>query len=481
MKFYHKLKVARRQPDIFWEARTRILAWYITLTTGFLILSLPLIIHLILLQVNLRVRQDLTEELAAFNHFQQVRFPLIEAQDEAKLVQLFEEFLNYKIPEDDTFLITIVDGQFYHSNPRSRPETLAVDSPLMQDWLTLKEPIQGEWTSSDPEIGRILYLTQPIVIREEVRGILVAAHLTAGEVHEAIDVVEISLIIWLIVLIIAALAAWIASGKVLNPLQNLSQTVSSIDESDLKQRITVTGSGEIAQLTKHFNQMMERLQKVFHSQRELLNNAGHELRTPITIIRGHLELMGDDPQEQQETLDIVFDELDRMKRLVNSLILLAKAERFDFLHQETIDIALFTQEIYAKITKLAQRNWQIRARGRGHFQGDRQRLTQAIINLAQNAVQHTETTDSIILGSKSDRGTVSFWIQDTGEGFAPQEKEVIFQRFARAANNHRYSQGQGLGLSIVQVIAQAHQGKVVANGNLGEGAIFTLILPLNRS
>ncbi len=473
MKFYHKLKVARRQPGIFWEARTRILAWYIALTTGFLVLSLPLIVHLILFQVNLRVRQDLVEELAAFNSFQQARFPLIEAQDEAKLAQLFEEFLNYKIPEDDTFLITIIDGQFHHSNPRSRPEILAVDSPLMQDWLSVNQPVEGEWTTSEAEIGRILYLTQPIVIQEEVRGIVVAAQITAGEVKEAIDAVKISLLIWLIVLMLAALAAWIASGKVLNPLQNLSQTVSSIDESDLEQRIAVTGSGEIAQLTKSFNQMMQRLQKVFHSQRELLNDAGHELRTPITIIRGHLELMGNDPQEQQETLDIVLDELDRMNRLVNNLILLAKAERYDFLHQETIDIALFTQEIYTKITKLAQRNWQIRARGRGHLQGDRQRLTQAIINLAQNAVQHTETTDSIIFGSKSDRDTVSFWIQDTGEGFAPRERKVIFQRFTRAANNHRYSQGQGLGLSIVQAIAQAHQGKVVANGNLGKGAIFT--------
>ncbi len=493
MKFNKNLKAASRKQNIFWEARTRILAWYLALTTGFLAVSIPVITRLILFQVNLRVHYDLIEELEAFNNFQQTQFPPIETLNEARLAQLFKEFLNYKIPEDDTFLITILDGQFYRSNPRSRPYILAIESPLMQKWSTLKHPTEEEWTTSDPEIGRILYLTKPVIVRGEVTGILIAAHLTAGEVEEAFDAVRMSLKIIVTALLCAALAAWIASGKVLNPLQKLSQTVASIDESDLKQQITVTGEGEIAQLTKRFNQMMERLQKVFHSQRELLNDAGHfhsqrellndaghELRTPITIIRGHLELMGNDPQEQEETLAIVFDELDRMSRLVNNLILLAKAERFDFLQEETIDIALFTQEIYSKITILAPRNWQLNNQGRGHFQGDRQCLTQAIINLAQNAVQHTEETDRIILGSISDRNVVSFWIQDTGVGFAPKDRELIFQRFARAANNRRYSQGQGLGLSIVQAIAQAHRGKVEANGEIGKGAIFTLILPLNR-
>jgi signal transduction histidine kinase len=192
--------------------------------------------------------------------------------------------------------------------------------------------------------------------------------------------------------------------------------------------------------------------------------------------------MGNDPQEQKETLDIVFDELNRMNGLVNNLILLAKAERFDFLTKETIDISVFTQEIYSKISKLGKRNWQIDDRGRGAFQGDRQRLTQAIINLAQNAVQHTEkTSDTITLGSKRNSQAVSFWIQDTGVGFDPQDRELIFKRFGRADNNHCHSQGQGLGLSIVQAIAQAHKGRVEAIGKLNQGATFTIILPLDKS
>lgn len=479
MKFFQNLKIASPQQSIFWEARTRILVWYLALITGFLALSIPLITRLILFQVNLRVRHDLAAELESFNTFQQSQFPQLQIENHTIIDQLFRAFLNSKIPEDDTFLITILDGQFYRSNPLSRPAVLAVDSVLMQEWLTLKQSTQGEWITSDPEIGRVLYLTQPIFVQGEVKGVFIASHITAGEVKEAIDAVKISLGIWFIVLMLAALAAWIASAKVLNPLQKLSQTVSSIDESDLKQRITVTGSGEIAQLTKSFNQMIERLEKIFLSQRKLLNDAGHELRTPITIIQGHLELMGNEPQEQQETLHLVFDELDRMSRLVNNLILLAKAERFDFLQEETINIALFTQEIYAKITVLAPRQWQLQNQGQGNFEGDRQYLTQAMINLAQNAVQHTQESDTIILGSKSDRHTVFFWIQDTGEGFAAKDREIIFQRFGRA-NHHQHSQRQGLGLSIVKAIALAHQGKVEADSELNQGATFTLILPLKR-
>lgn len=105
--------------------------------------------------------------------------------------------------------------------------------------------------------------------------------------------------------------------------------------------------------------MMDRLQTSFAIQRNFVNDAGHELRTPITIIRGHLELMGDDPQEQQETIELVMDELDRMNRLVNDLVLLAKSENPDFLELETVNIDSFTEELYTKIKALAKRNWRL--------------------------------------------------------------------------------------------------------------------------
>jgi signal transduction histidine kinase len=232
--------------------------------------------------------------------------------------------------------------------------------------------------------------------------------------------------------------------------------------------------------------MMDRLQAAFISQRNFINDAGHELRTPITIIRGHLELMGDDPKEVQETLTLVMDELERMNRFVNDLLLLAKAEQPDFLQLETIDVCTFTEELFAKIRVLGdglrptinERNWQLQATARGKIVADRQRLTQAVMNLAQNATQYTNNTDTIALGSMIHQGKVSFWIRDTGEGIAPADQQRIFERFARATNSRRRSEGAGLGLSIVQAIAEAHGGEVTLKSQPGAGAIFTIILPV---
>lgn len=125
---------------------------------------------------------------------------------------------------------------------------------------------------------------------------------------------------------IGAAIAWVAVGKVLDPLRLLTKTARSITESDLSQRIVVTGSDEIAELAKTFNQMLDRLDAAFSSQRDFINDASHELRTPITIIRGYLELLGDDPKERRETSEIVNDELERMSRFIDDLLLLAKAE-----------------------------------------------------------------------------------------------------------------------------------------------------------
>src|SRR5688500_14159405 len=109
--------------------------------------------------------------------------------------------------------------------------------------------------------------------------------------------------------------------------------------------------------------MLDRLELAFASQKAFISDAGHELRTPITIIRGHLELMGEDPSERRETLELVDDELDRMGRLVNDLALLARAQRPDFLQPQTIDMGDLTRELFAKASALAQRDWRLGAVG----------------------------------------------------------------------------------------------------------------------
>ena len=250
---------------------------------------------------------------------------------------------------------------------------------------------------------------------------------------------------------------------------------------DWHDKIPVRGKGEMADLAKTFNKMMDRLEKAFQTQRNFINDAGHELRTPITIVRGHLELLEDDPEERKATVDLVLDELDRMTRFVEDLILLAKAEQTSFLHLETIDLETFTEELYSKAQCLGERNWKLAKKGQGTIIGDRQRLTQAIMNLAENAVQHTMLKDTIALGTSIREQSVRLWVRDTGEGIKLKDQERIFQRFARASNSRRRSEGAGLGLAIVQAIAQSHNGRIELYSIPGIGSTFTLIIPLKPS
>jgi signal transduction histidine kinase len=278
------------------------------------------------------------------------------------------------------------------------------------------------------------------------------------------------------VLLIASALAWVIAGRVLAPLRTLRTTAQAITETDLTRRLDVHGDDEIAELGRTFNAMLDRLEAAFASQRALVSDAGHELRTPITIVRGHLELLGDDPAEREETISLVTDELDRMARFVDDLLLLAKAEQTDFLRPGPLDLDVLTDELYAKAKALADRDWRLAGSGTGRLVADRQRLTQAVVQLAQNAVQHTEPGDRIALGSAIHDGAARLWVADSGPGVPDHEQAAIFDRFHRGSDRRR-SDGAGLGLAIVRAIAEAHGGRVELDSRAGHGATFTLIVP----
>jgi signal transduction histidine kinase len=222
--------------------------------------------------------------------------------------------------------------------------------------------------------------------------------------------------------------------------------------------------------------MVDRLQAGFVTQRRFTDDAGHELRTPITIIRGHLELLEDDPEERRQTLALVLDELDRMSRIVDDLILLAKAERPDFLRTRPVEIRTLTEEVFSKVSALAPREWRLVGSGHGTVVADRQRLTQAVVQLAANAVRQTEEGDVIEIGSSVGREEARFWVRDEGPGIPVEEQETIFRRFARGGR--RRSEGAGLGLAIVRAIVDAHRGRIELDSTVGAGATFTIVVPL---
>jgi two-component system, OmpR family, sensor kinase len=226
------------------------------------------------------------------------------------------------------------------------------------------------------------------------------------------------------------------------------------------------------------NAMLDRLEAAFDTQQQFLDDAGHELRTPLTIVRGHLELLdAADPADVEAVRALVMDELDRMARLVTDLILLAQSRRPDFVRFAPVDLDRLLRSVLGKACALADRQWLVESTIAATALADEQRLTQAMLQLADNAARHTEPGDVVALGGAVVGPRVLLWVRDTGAGIAPQDAERIFERFGRAVPARR-DEGSGLGLSIVAGIATAHRGRVALGQPSSPGACFTLELPL---
>jgi signal transduction histidine kinase len=322
----------------------------------------------------------------------------------------------------------------------------------------------------------VQYLAVPLVYDGTTRGVFVIANFTQGERDEIESAIRVEAVVSALVLSVVILIAWFVAGRLLRPVQELTETAEAISDSDLTRRIPVQGDDEISRVARTFNEMLDRLEESFTAQRRFIDDAGHELRTPITIVRGHLDLLGEDPEERQETMALVSDELSRMARIVDDLLLLAKAQQPDFIRIEPVELADLTTELLAKGRTLGPRAWQLDACAEGIIHADPQRVTQAMLNLARNAVEHTVPGAEIGLGSAWAEGGVRLWVRDTGTGIDPAEHERVFDRFARGRSGRR-SDGAGLGLSIVRTIATAHGGQVELESTPGQGATFTIVLP----
>ena len=463
---------------LFNETRSRILLLYgllLLLVTG---LSIPLFRYLLFASVDTRVQQDLNQErdkfLTSYREWESAP-----EQTTEQLKAFVTERFNEVLIEDDNFHLMLIDGKLFYSNPLYLEEPLRPNSQLFQQWIQIEQPTASEYRSGLPDIGKILYTADPIRLEGKRRGTFITAHTSAGERQEALVGVYLLIQIMGVVFFISLLLSWLGAGKLMAPITTLARTARSISDSDLTQRITTPRmNGELAELTHTFNAMMDRIQSAFDSQRSFINDASHELRTPITIIQGHLELLDSDPQSQQETIELVLDELARMGRLVSDLLLIAKSERPNFLQREPIEAWDFTEEIFNKAIALATRNWKLTLETHSvQFTGDRQKLTGALLNLLRNAIQHTHKEHTIALGCralKNSHDRVQFWVRDTGKGMTLAEQQRAFERFARGPN--RRTEGSGLGLAIASAIVQAHNGKIDLESQPNKGSTFRITL-----
>ena len=478
MSANHSPTPQRSLRGIFGEARTQILLWYAGLFLLLGLLAIPAFRWILFRRVEARVREDLVEQVDDFRE-------LLEAENRNVPVAV-DRFLAETMPEDDNYFILFLDDRFYDAIPRALPAELQPGGELLQEILQQQQQQQqqivlGSQSSNNPAIQELIYIVKPIQSAEgEVMGTFVGAHAAAGERQEAIESTESLVEVIFIATLAAFLLSWLLSGRVLKPIRALTATAREIGEAGLSQRLEESGRGEMADLAQTFNAMLDRLQKIITSQRHFISDASHELRTPITIVRGHLELMGDDPDDRQEAVAIALDELERLERMVEEMSLLTKAERPDFVRPTLVGLTDFTASLFAKAKTLGERNWQLAATADETAWIDPQRMTEAIMNLVQNAVEHSQPEDTIAIGSAVDASNVKFWVRDTGAGIAPENQQRIFERFVRIGKPTAQASGAGLGLAIVEAIAEAHGGSIALDSQLGRGATFTLIVPRVR-
>jgi two-component system, OmpR family, sensor kinase len=459
---------------LFSSARARILASYLILLLFSTAVGTIVLREVLLARAGERVDDALVQEIDEFRRLADVGHNPETAEPFGDDIgAIFDVFLERNVPAEAETFYTYVEGQPY--DQRWAPGLPQRRLAQIDELSSTTAARRGEFEHEDET--RFRYVAVPVTdTRGRPRGVFAVVIDLSDELAEVNEALQIAVGVNVGVLILASMLAWVIAGRVLQPLRLLRDTARSISESDLTRRIPVEGDDELADLARTFNEMLDRLEEAFASQKSFISDAGHELRTPITIIRGHLDVMGDDPDDRRETLDLVRDELDRMSRLVNDLLLLAKASRPDFLQPETVDLDDLTRELFAKASALAQRDWRLSSVGHGRIVADRQRVTQAVMNLSQNAVTHTVAGDAVELGSELRNGHARLWVKDTGPGVPPQEQARIFERFVRL-DRAPAGEGAGLGLAITRAIAEAHGGRVELDSRPGAGARFTVIIP----
>jgi two-component system OmpR family sensor kinase len=289
-------------------------------------------------------------------------------------------------------------------------------------------------------------------------------------------------------MLIAGLAGWVSTKRALSPLEAVTNTALQITRADdLSRRIPYQGptNDEVGQLINAFNQTLSRLEILFESQRRFLADVGHELRTPLTVIKGNVDLMRRMDCTDEESMQGIEEEVDRLTRLVGDLLLLAQAESGKLpLARRTVELDTLLLDALHQMRVLAGERIQLKL---GEIDqvlvcGDPDRLKQVLVNLIGNAIQYTPVGGEVLVGLGKVESQAHLTVSDTGPGIPPEDIPHIFERFYRGEKSRTRSKngkkGFGLGLSIAYWIVRNHGGQIEVAPREPHGTTFSVWLPL---
>ena len=438
--------------------------------------NLLLINQMMHARVQNSVAAELKHEVVKFRDYSQRVTDPNTTESYSSVRMLMRGYLTEAVPEANEALFTVIDGRAVDRTPGHDDARLDRRAEVLTAVNKTEEPLTRQVKTTE---GVAVYAVVPVEVEAgQPRAALVIVQYTGAAQAEVRQLVQVTAIASVLALLIAAGISWFVAGRILDPLRKVRRTAEKISETDLTRRIEILpdAQDDVTRLAVTFNGMLDRLQAAFGTQRAFLDDAAHELRTPLTVLRGHLELMGDDPVERAATTELLLEEISRMNRIVDDLLDLASVDRPDFLNIDEVDLTDLVVGAVARASALASRKWTVTETADVIVLADEQRLIQALVQIASNAVRFTTETDTISIGSTVVGASVELTVTDSGDGVNDAFKEQIFDRFAR--DNVRGRDGAGLGLAIVRSIIASHCGTIRVSDTPGGGATFVLRFPV---
>lgn len=470
------------------KIRTSLTLWF-TMLVGCVVIVSNLVV---LLGIRIYLNNQKNEEAKdKANDVQKVIIALEKDHKDQKMPFKIEDpdLLSYTLSDQGTTLyegsylqVTDMKDKVFSKSPNLGDKFLPVLKTGTIGTLTLYLPVNGSFSNV-----RVLYYSAPLYLNKEVKASLqIGLPLTKNErLMNQMLIFEVFELI--LAMIVSILLGRFLSKRALSPMVKITQEVHSMAGQNLLKLLDTStlNDDEIGRLAGTFNELLSRISKVFEAQQRFISDASHELRSPLTSIRGHAQLLlkrgKENPQILQEGTEIIIRESQRLERLVNDMLILAKSGQ-KISENKEFDIILLLKQLVSELQPLHNNlRFECLCDGEINVKGDFDELKRVFINLLHNAFRAVTDKDNgeVIVRCEKIKDKINICIIDNGIGIKEEHLEHVFERFYRVDSaRERDKGGSGLGLSIVKEILQNHGGDVSVKSKINEGTTFIISLPV---